>query len=138
MARRGLRVSPTEPRLGEARTDGCVNAVTPIRRNPPGDGRFQPLRKLLHAAHAQSQKMSPGAAVQTRGPPRLSPITRMFRRIVPWNLTGQPAASVPCGFTDEGLPVGLQIIGRRGDDAGVLRVSRALEHAKPWPAGVRV
>ena len=55
-----------------------------------------------------------------------------------WNLTGQPAASLPCGFTGTGLPVGLQIIGRHGDEAAVLRVSRALEQARPWPAGVRL
>ncbi len=55
-----------------------------------------------------------------------------------WNLTGQPAASLPCGLTEKGLPVGLQIIGRGGDDATVLRASRALEQARPWPAGVRI
>jgi len=51
-----------------------------------------------------------------------------------FNLTGQPAASVPCGFTDDGLPIGLQIVGRRFDDLTVLRVSAALETARPWTA----
>lgn len=50
----------------------------------------------------------------------------------PFNLTGQPAASVPCGFTKEGLPIGLQIVGRRFDDATVLRASAAFEAAHPW------
>ncbi len=50
----------------------------------------------------------------------------------PWNLTGQPAATVPAGFTPEGLPVGLQITGRRLDDALVLRASAAFEAASPW------
>ncbi len=50
----------------------------------------------------------------------------------PWNLTGQPAATVPAGFTPEGLPVGLQITGRRLDDALVLRASAAFEAAAPW------
>lgn len=45
----------------------------------------------------------------------------------PFNLSQQPAASVPCGFTDEGLPIGLQIVGRLGDDAGVLQASHAVE-----------
>jgi aspartyl-tRNA(Asn)/glutamyl-tRNA(Gln) amidotransferase subunit A len=45
----------------------------------------------------------------------------------PFNLTQQPAASVPCGFTKEGLPVGLQIVGRHGDDARVLQAAHALE-----------
>jgi len=50
----------------------------------------------------------------------------------PFNFTGQPAASVPCGFTGDGLPVGLQIVGKRYDDASVLRASRAFEKAFPW------
>jgi len=52
----------------------------------------------------------------------------------PFNLTGQPAASVPCGFTKGGLPIGLQIVGRRFDDATVLRASAAFETARPWIA----
>ncbi|MGZ8630927.1 MAG: amidase [Actinomycetota bacterium] len=44
-------------------------------------------------------------------------------------VTGHPAISVPCGFTDDGLPVGVQIVGRRGDDPGVLRLAHAFEVA---------
>ncbi|HUH85461.1 MAG TPA: amidase [Stellaceae bacterium] len=50
----------------------------------------------------------------------------------PFNLTRQPGASVPCGLTKAGLPVGLQIIGRRHEDALVLRAARAFEQAEPW------
>jgi aspartyl-tRNA(Asn)/glutamyl-tRNA(Gln) amidotransferase subunit A len=50
----------------------------------------------------------------------------------PFNLTGNPAASVPCGWTEQGLPVGLQIVGNHLADALVLRASRALEVAAPW------
>jgi aspartyl-tRNA(Asn)/glutamyl-tRNA(Gln) amidotransferase subunit A len=53
---------------------------------------------------------------------------------LPFNLTGQPAASIPCGVTASGLPVGLQIVGPRFADALVLRASRALEQALRWPA----
>ncbi|MEX2227238.1 MAG: amidase [Dehalococcoidia bacterium] len=51
---------------------------------------------------------------------------------VPFNLTGQPAASVPCGFDAKGLPVGLQIVGRAYADATVLRAARAFEQMQPW------
>ncbi len=49
----------------------------------------------------------------------------------PFNLTQQPAASIPCGFTKAGLPVGLHIVGRRYADATVLRAARAFESARP-------
>ena len=49
----------------------------------------------------------------------------------PFNITGNPAASLPCGLA-EGLPVGLQAVGPRFDDAGVLRFCAAFEAARPW------
>ncbi|MGH8861503.1 MAG: amidase family protein, partial [Jatrophihabitantaceae bacterium] len=50
----------------------------------------------------------------------------------PFNMTQQPALSVPCGFTDAGLPVGMQIIGPRHADALVLRAGQAYESASTW------
>ncbi len=50
----------------------------------------------------------------------------------PINMTGQPAASLPAGFTAAGLPVGLQVVGRHLADATVLRASAAFEQAAPW------
>jgi aspartyl-tRNA(Asn)/glutamyl-tRNA(Gln) amidotransferase subunit A len=50
----------------------------------------------------------------------------------PFNLTQQPAASVPCGFTSDGLPLGLQIVGPPRNDALVLRAARAFEYAQPF------
>lgn len=50
----------------------------------------------------------------------------------PFNLTGQPAITVPCGFTSAGLPVGLQVIGRWRDDLRVLQAARAFEQLQPW------
>jgi aspartyl-tRNA(Asn)/glutamyl-tRNA(Gln) amidotransferase subunit A len=47
----------------------------------------------------------------------------------PFNLTGQPAISVPCGFTDAGLPIGLQIVGARHQDGLVLRAAEAYQQA---------
>jgi aspartyl-tRNA(Asn)/glutamyl-tRNA(Gln) amidotransferase subunit A len=50
----------------------------------------------------------------------------------PFNLTQQPAASVPCGFTGSGLPAGLHLVGRMFDDATVLIAARAYERATDW------
>ncbi|TFZ03708.1 amidase [Ramlibacter humi] len=56
---------------------------------------------------------------------------------VPYNMSEQPAASIQCGYTKEGWPIGLQIAGQRFDDLGVLQVSRAFEllrePPRPWP-----
>lgn len=52
----------------------------------------------------------------------------------PFNLTGHPALTVPAGFTKGGLPVGLQIVGRRYGEATVLRAGAAFEDAFPWTA----
>ena len=56
---------------------------------------------------------------------------------VPFNMSEQPAASINCGYTADGLPIGLQIAGQRFDDLGVLQVSRAFElirdAQRPWP-----
>ena len=63
------------------------------------------------------------------------PTPTMFDRLpftYPFNLTGQPAATVPCGFTSEGLPVGLQIVGRWHAETTVLRASACFEAAQPW------
>jgi aspartyl-tRNA(Asn)/glutamyl-tRNA(Gln) amidotransferase subunit A len=51
---------------------------------------------------------------------------------VAFNLTGQPAATVPCGFSSDGLPIGLHIVGRRGDEQTVIAASAAFEGARPW------
>ncbi|MCC6179766.1 MAG: amidase [Chloroflexi bacterium] len=63
------------------------------------------------------------------------PTPTMFDRLpftYPFNLTGQPAATVPCGFTSEGLPVGLQIVGRWHDESTVFRAAACFEAAQPW------
>jgi aspartyl-tRNA(Asn)/glutamyl-tRNA(Gln) amidotransferase subunit A len=52
----------------------------------------------------------------------------------PFNMSWNPAISVPCGWTADGRPVGMQIVGRRWDDAGVLRAASAFEAVAPWSA----
>jgi Asp-tRNA(Asn)/Glu-tRNA(Gln) amidotransferase A subunit family amidase len=63
------------------------------------------------------------------------PARSLFERspfTYPFNLTGQPAASVPCGFTRAGLPVGLQVVGRWHREPDVLRAAAAFEALQPW------
>jgi aspartyl-tRNA(Asn)/glutamyl-tRNA(Gln) amidotransferase subunit A len=50
----------------------------------------------------------------------------------PFNFTGHPAASIPCGWTNDNLPIGLQIVGKRFEELLVLQVSKAFEEIAPW------
>ena len=49
-----------------------------------------------------------------------------------WNHTGQPAASVPAGFTDDGFPLAVQLVGRPGDEATLLSLAAQIEAERPW------
>jgi aspartyl-tRNA(Asn)/glutamyl-tRNA(Gln) amidotransferase subunit A len=73
-----------------------------------------------------------GAADVAVGRARESVRLAMIRFTRASNLTGLPAVSVPCGFSRDGLPIGLQLIGRRLDEARLLRVAHAYEAVTPW------
>jgi len=80
----------------------------------------------------------PAYAAELPGP--TNDPARPFEHIaftLPYNMSEQPAASINCGYTAAGLPIGLQIIGARFDDLGVLQVARAWEQLRPaqrpWP-----
>jgi aspartyl-tRNA(Asn)/glutamyl-tRNA(Gln) amidotransferase subunit A len=66
-----------------------------------------------------------GAKVDT---PRLA----WFPYTHPFNISGNPAVTLPCGFHSDGLPIGIQLVGRRGEDARLLRVAALFEQARPW------
>jgi aspartyl-tRNA(Asn)/glutamyl-tRNA(Gln) amidotransferase subunit A len=103
---------------------------------------------MRHAAVAATHRfdfvLSPVAPNVAYEAELASPIhdpERPFEHIgytVAFNMSDQPAASINAGFTKAGLPIGLQIIGRRFDDLGVLRLSQAWERMCPdvraWPA----
>ena len=84
-----------------------------------------------------SPQMPVGAWSVEQGPVEIDgrPTPSMFDRLpftVPFNWSGYPAASVPCGFTGEGLPVALQVAGRWHADRQVLQAAAAFEQAAPW------
>jgi len=77
----------------------------------------------------------PIASAQAPIASRAEAARRFFNRrsyTTPASLAGAPALSLPCGFTAGGLPIGLQLIGRRFDEATLLRVARAYERATDW------
>jgi aspartyl-tRNA(Asn)/glutamyl-tRNA(Gln) amidotransferase subunit A len=102
------------------------------------------LRKATHDATRAFDFVlmptAPVAAFAAELPCPTNDPERPFEHIcftVPFNISEQPAASINCGYTAAGLPIGLQIVGRRFDDLGVLQIARAWERLRPpqrpWP-----
>ena len=97
----------------------------------------------VHACSAFDYVISPTAPMPAFAAELPSPTNDPLRPLehiaftVPFNMSEQPAASINCGYTADGLPIGLQIAGQRFDDLGVLQVARAFEQVrdiqKPWP-----
>lgn len=97
----------------------------------------------VRACHAFDFVISPTAPMPAFAAELPSPTNDPMRPLehiaftVPFNMSEQPAASINCGYTRSGLPIGLQIAGRRFDDLGVLQVARAFELLRdaqqPWP-----
>jgi aspartyl-tRNA(Asn)/glutamyl-tRNA(Gln) amidotransferase subunit A len=75
-----------------------------------------------------------GQATVVTGGREESPLAASWRLTYPFNLTGLPALSLPCGFDSRGLPIGLQIAGRPFDEATILRVAAAYESVHRWDA----
>jgi len=69
------------------------------------------------------------AAFPIKGP---SPLSDMLNFLRPVSLTGLPALSLPCGFTEAGLPIGMQLVGRPWEDRMVLQVGHAYEQSTDW------
>jgi aspartyl-tRNA(Asn)/glutamyl-tRNA(Gln) amidotransferase subunit A len=75
---------------------------------------------------------TPVAAPPIDGPDAVEQATRLTRFTAPFNITGFPALSIPCGFTEGGLPIGLQIVSRPWSEAAVLQAGYAYEQATEW------
>mgnify|MGYP001552041748 FL=1 len=126
--------------------------LDPGLRKMADEGAKIPMRKYLAATAARGALgskvrqfmerydfiITPSTATPAFDVGQLSPLEDDGRAWMQWtpfsfpfNLTQQPAASINCGFTSDGLPVGLQIVGRMFDDAGVLAASAAYEGADP-------
>jgi aspartyl-tRNA(Asn)/glutamyl-tRNA(Gln) amidotransferase subunit A len=75
---------------------------------------------------------TPIAAPTIEGHDAVEQAGRLTRFTAPFNLTGLPALSLPCGFTKEGLPIGMQIVARAWGDAKALNAGYAYEQATEW------
>jgi aspartyl-tRNA(Asn)/glutamyl-tRNA(Gln) amidotransferase subunit A len=75
-----------------------------------------------------------GQATVVTGGMEESPLAASWRLTYPFNLTGFPALSLPCGFDSSGLPIGLQIAGKPFDEATILRVAASYEDVHRWNA----
>ena len=86
-------------------------------------------------AAAASRAAEAAAAARERGdpsPPMGGPTAHIGRYTGPFNRSGQPALTVPCGSSSEGLPMGLMIVGKRFADGAVLRIGHAYQQATDW------
>ena len=75
---------------------------------------------------------TPIAAPVLKGENAVERARLLTRLTAPFNLTGLPAISIPCGFTSEGLPIGLQIVSRAWNESGVLRIGYSYQEATEW------
>jgi amidase len=97
-------------RLGELFADFDVLMTPTMARLPVEAGRWQ----------------GKGVVATINGVARYVPFT------TPWNLTGQPAAAVPAGFTPAGLPLSVQLVGRPADETTLFSLAAQLEAERPW------
>ncbi|QQN75519.1 amidase family protein [Croceicoccus sp. YJ47] len=98
--------------IATARYDILLTPTTPV--TAPPHGLFSTTREDLTAADFSESD------------------TTLFTFLGTFNATGQPSVSLPLGMSAEGMPVGIQVVGRFADEATLVRLARDLEEARPW------
>ena len=114
LARERARDEKHSARIGRLFTEHDV-LLTPMLAKPP-----------VEVGHWEGR----GALWTLLGSAAFTPYTS------PWNATGQPAAAVPAAVSSDGLPIGVQLVGRPGDEATLLSLSAQLEAERPWADGL--
>ena len=87
--------------------------------------------EIMGPLDALAMPTAPITATTIEGNPPDHPVYRV-RNTIPFNFLGLPAISIPCGFSSQGLPIGLQIVGKAFDEAGILQIAQAYEQATDW------
>ncbi len=109
--------------------------LTPTLAKPPIPiGSLQPKERQLAGMEKLLGKLNTGELIDSRDELEiLSEHTYEFMPYTPlFNVTGQPAMSVPLYWNRDGLPIGMQFVGRYGDEVTLFRLAGQLEEAKPW------
>jgi aspartyl-tRNA(Asn)/glutamyl-tRNA(Gln) amidotransferase subunit A len=94
----------------------------------------QELAKLFRNVDVLLTPTTSAMPARSDGRTTAESLTLFTRNTRPFSVPGLPAVSVPSGFSTEGLPIGLQIIGRPFDESTILRIGHAYESATPWHA----
>ncbi len=133
-----------QARIDGSRSCGCPGSRAKTSRPPNTSERF---RRCTTFRARSSQTLAPYDALitptLTRPAMRLGTmpsdptkgVRDLFEWLVftfPFNATGQPAFSLPNGFSKAGMPIGLQIVGRQNDEAGIISLAAQFEEARPW------
>jgi Asp-tRNA(Asn)/Glu-tRNA(Gln) amidotransferase A subunit family amidase len=109
-----------------------VRASAGLRRLPAGSWRssrrLRPAADVDARAAARADRGARGRRswVQFANAGRFTPFTQVA------NITGLPAVSLPLSWNDDGLPIGVQFVGRPAEEATLVRISAQLEQARPW------
>ncbi|MGH3745720.1 MAG: amidase, partial [Mycobacteriales bacterium] len=152
-----------EERLGRLATESDVEPLTwalvETGRALSGPQYLKALQELQRASRVMAEQLTdldvfltptlaePPPPLGTFDSPADSPLDGLFRAAAfvpftpPFNISGQPAVSVPLHWSDAGLPIGVQLAGRYGDEETLLALAAQLEQARPWsdrrpPVGV--
>ena len=129
-ARAPRQGAAVHPRLGRAAAPRCSGARGVPRLQPDGARCATPAVAACQRVRLRAVAGEPGAGLRGRvgEPDRTTRRGRSStsRFTLPYNMSEQPAASVNCGYTASGLPIGLQIVGHRHDDLGVLQAGARL------------
>jgi aspartyl-tRNA(Asn)/glutamyl-tRNA(Gln) amidotransferase subunit A len=139
------RLGPIEEKHGEAMTASLRESIGIGRRFSAADlVRAMDRRGVLHRAVqrlsgrfdliATPTMLAPPVRLDAGGSVATAFYAEWAAPLYPFNLTGHPAASVPCGFSGEGTPMGLQLVGRWHGEAPILAAAAALERALDWPS----
>lgn len=89
------------------------------------------IARIMAPLDALIMPTCPITATPIEGNPADHPVYRV-RNTIPFNFLSLPAISVPCGFSGQGLPIGLQVVGKAFDEAGILQIAHAYEQATDW------